>query len=265
MTRRVGTVFIGFMLLIGTAAGPVAAASPVNDSVSGAIALTSFPVISTVDMTETTLDPEDPWCDAVTGNVWYRYTATAEESLTVAIPDIEPATRVCVLPDSIGAGTYSIIFPGETRTLILDQGRTYYIELAVVEFATSATLDLARGPAPFDLQLVVDTSVADRVTGAAIIGGTITCSEPATFADLNVRVIQPAGKKRTVDGSVFVQLPFCGPSPTRWQVAVYGSWTESGVPAFVPGTASLYTAAGAGIPNAFDQDVSTTSIRLRSR
>ena len=252
-------------LLVVTAVAPVAAAAPGNDASSGATALSSFPISQTMDMTEATVSPEDPWCDAVTGNVWFRYTATAEEALTVTIPSDEPTTRVCVLPDSIGAGTYSIVFPGETRTITLDQGHTYFIELGVLDFAASATLDLERGPAPFDLELIVDTMVADRVTGAAIIGGTIRCSEAATSTSLNVRVTQPAGKKRAVDGSVFVSLPSCGPSATRWQVSVYGSWNGSEVPAFVPGSASLYTAAGAGTADAMDQDISTTAIRLRSR
>jgi hypothetical protein len=248
-----------FALLLSSA-GPALAATPVNDDVANATVLSSFPYVSTVDMTQATAGGTDPWCDAATGTVWFKYVAVAEETLTVSVPANEPDTRVCVLPDSVTAGTYYFVQPTEVRSIILDQGRTYFIELAVVNSAAAATIDLQRGPALFDLIASLDpTGLVDRVSGGAILSGTITCSEPGT-ANLFIRLTQPAGAKRVADDTEQVHIASCGPSATRWQITMHS------LVAYVPGSASLrMDAYGGGVSGYNDYDLFTTTMRLKAK
>jgi hypothetical protein len=253
--RRLGAV-VGALALALASTGVALAAAPANDDVANATNLSSFPYVATVEMTEATADGSDPWCDSVTGTVWYRYVATAEQDLTVAVPATESDTRVCVLPDSISAGTYNIIFPSEVRTITLDQGRTYYIELAVMNNAPTATLDLNVAPAAYDMRITLDpTGVADRISGNAIIHGTISCTI-AGPADLFIHVVEKAGAKRVADNySEQLHIDSCGPTSTTWQLFAHS------LIAYVPGWASVrIDAYGPG-----DYDLITAQVRLRAR
>jgi hypothetical protein len=252
---------ISFMTAVGLLVVTVAtvrAAAPGNDALANATILTSFPFHQTVDMTEATSEGIEPWCGGAYLSAWYRYTATAEQTLYVSIPDAETSTRVCVLPDSVQAGTYFIQSPGDTRPVILDAGRTYIIELAVLEGGGSATLDLDVGPPLFDAAVTLDRTVVERASGAAVISGTVRCA-PAGVADLFVEVTEKAGAKRIIDMAVGTHLDPCGPSPTPWTVRVIGG------AAYVPGNADIRLDLYAGDNHFNDYDLVRRTVHLGAK
>ncbi len=200
----------------------------------------------------------EPWCGGAFISAWYTYTATAEQTLYVSIPDTETATRVCILPDSVQAGTYYIESPGDTRPVILDAGRTYIIELAVFDGTPSATIDLDIGPPLFDAAVTLDRAVVDRASGAAVISGTVRCS-PAGVADLFVEVKQKAGAKRIIDMSVGTHVDPCGTTPRSWTLWVYGG------AAYVPGNADIRIDLYAGDNNFNDHDLLARTVRLGAK
>ena len=243
-------------LAIALATAPASfAASPSNDDASGATVLSSFPFNLTVDLSQATLQGNEPFCGGHAASVWYRYTAPVEQTLTVRVPATEPNTRVCILPDSIGSGMYRIISPSETVSMLIDAGRTYFVLLGTLDPATPATLDLAVGPPYFDLVATIDkTGIADHVSGAAIVGGTLTCTRSASV-DLSVRVQEKVTSKKSVDMSDWkFQIP-CSTTATRWQMRLSSSV------AYVPGTATVSIWAGGGD----DIDQFTTTVKLGAK
>ena len=250
----VGALLAAFVVVLATASASLAA-SPSNDDAATATALTSFPVHLAVDMNEATLQANEPWCWGHVASVWYRYTAPAEQTLTVSVPGAEPNTRVCVLPDSIGAGSYRTISPSETVSILVDAGRTYFILLGSMDPATPATLDLTVGPPYFDLTVTVDkTGVADHISGAAVVGGTLTCTGSAPV-DLEVRVQEKVTSRKSVDMSDWKFAIPCSTTTTRWQMRL-----SSNV-AYVPGNATVSVYAGGGD----DVDRSTTTVKLGAK
>lgn len=243
-------------LAISLATAPATlAAAPSNDDSANATPLTTFPVHQTVDLSQATLQGDEPWCGGHVASVWYRYNAPAEQTLTVSVPAAESSTRVCILPDSIGAGTYRFVQPSETVNMLLDAGRTYYILLGTLDASQPATLDLAVGPPYFDLTVTLDpTGIADRVSGAAIVGGTLTCTGPATV-NLFVRVQEKISSKRSVDMSDGPLEIACSTTTVRWQMRLYAN------NAYVPGTATVSVWAGGGD----DVDQFTKTVKLGAK
>ena len=231
------------------------AAAPSNDDSTNATILTSFPIHQTVDLGEATLQGDEPWCGGHAASVWYRYTAPAEQTLTIRVTDTEPDTRVCVLPDAIGAGNYRLVSPSETVNMLVDAGRTYYILLGTLDPTKPAALDLAVGPPYSDLSVTVDKAgIADRVSGAAIVGGTLTCSGTAAV-DLFVRVQEKVTSKKSVDMSDGKYAIPCSTTTTRWQMRLYANI------AYVPGTATVSIWAGGGD----DVDQFITTVKLGAK
>lgn len=75
-------------------------------------------------------------------------------------------------------------------------------------------------PTPQSVHLTIDPAgIAARPSGAALVGGTISCALPYT-AYLEVHVTQPS-KKAPITGSVYsVEVPCSGPSPSAWSATV---------------------------------------------
>ena len=228
------------------------AASPSNDDSGNATVLTSFPFQATVDLSQATIQGDEPWCGGHVASVWYRFVAAAEQTLTVSVPASEPSTRICVLPDSIAAGTYRLIQPSETLDMLIDAGRTYFVLLGSVDPSQPATIDLDVSRPYFDLTVTVDpTGIADRVSGGAIVGGTLTCSGPAAVT-LSVRIQEKVNSKRSIDTSDNrFDIP-CSTATARWQMRLYANT------AFVPGVATVSIFAGGGD----DVDTFTTTVKL---
>jgi hypothetical protein len=243
-------------LLVGLLAAPVAdAAVPSNDDSANATPLTAFPVHRVVDLSEATIQGDEPYCGGQVASVWYRYVAPAEGTLTVAVPDTEPATRVCVLPDSISAGTYRIVSPSETVNMLVDAGRTYFILLGSTEAGQSATLALDVGPPYFDLTVTLDPKgLADHVSGAAIVGGTLACSASAPVF-LQVQIWEKVNSKKSLYVSDYRYPVACSAVPTRWDMRLYANT------AFVPGQATVSVYAGGGD----DVDQFTAAVKLGAK
>jgi hypothetical protein len=250
---RIWGTALAAALLVGLVAAPTTSAStPSNDDSADAILLATLPYRATVDLTEASLQNDEPFCGGQVASVWYRYVAPAEQTLTVAVPPAEPTTRVCILPDSIGAGTYRMVTPSETVDILLDAGRTYFILLGSIEAGRSATLDLDVGPPYFDVTITLDPKgVADHVSGAALVGGTLSCSDPAS-AFISVRVQEKLPSKRAVDASDNRFDVPCSTAPSRWQMQL------SANTAFVPGVATVSVFVGAG----GDIDQFTATVKL---
>ena len=243
------------ILALGLITAPVTlAAAPSNDASTNATVLTSFPVHQTVDLSEATLEGGEPWCGGHLASVWYRYIPPAEQSLTISVSATESAARVCVLPDSIGAGTYRYVQPSETVTMLIDSGRTYFILLGTADPAAPATLDLAVGPPYFDLMVTLDSAVADHVSGAAIVGGMLSCSGPADVF-LQARVQEKVSSKRFADASDYRYPIACSTTPIRWQITLHSNT------AFVPGPATVTITAGGGD----DSDQFTRTVKLGAK
>lgn len=100
-------------------------------------------------------------------------------------------------------------------------------------------------PPQLELGLTLNAvNTADRITGAATIGGTLTCSTEA-FAVVSGTLTQRANRFVLVSGSFFGLGVPCSPTPATWSAVVTGG---AGLP-FNPGMARLDVTATALDPN----------------
>ena len=121
---------------------------PDNDEIEGVRPITAVPFSDSLDTTEATTAPDDPFCYGKGPTVWYSFT---------------PATDV-----RLELNTYGSAFGATLSVYTGSRG-------SLAQLACSA---FSPGPFTFDMQLDRHGSV-DGSTGAATIRGTATCSQPA--------------------------------------------------------------------------------------
>lgn len=218
------TAFLGAVLLVAVLPGGAAAAPPGNDLPAGAIAL-ALPATIEFDTAEATVGTDDVGCGAGgvdQATVWYTLTLPEATSVLVDASESDYGVGVNVFE---GAASPEALIACSIPAASFEAaaGTTYFLMFADADGdATNggllrATVDLA--PPPIEMVVTVDPVAKLGAKGAtALIRGTISCSRPADFTEVYLRLFQAVGRF-TIHGSGF-DSPSCGPDAAAWAVEV---------------------------------------------
>jgi hypothetical protein len=262
---------LGVALLVVVSAAPVSAARkprpPANDTISGATAVTLGQSLdfSSVGATSSASDPQacdgsGPTPGPFTETIWYAYTATDARAVFADASTFDYLAAIFVLAD-LGAGLQVVdcsAFPA-TVNFTTSPGVTYYVMIGSLPETPGGGTGIFTLAEPLVVSLTVDPEAAlDAKTGLATVTGTIMCSQPAAFAEVDVRLSQAIGRF-IIRGFGFAE-PTCTPAPSAWSadvVADNGSF--SGGRATVDASAF----ACADVKSTCDDDFVSTTVRLR--
>ena len=260
MRSHVAALFALTLSLAVVGAPTASAATPTNDNLANATAVTALPFSDGVTTTDATTEATDPLtCSGAAHSVWYAYTPTSDGYVTfntfgsdfdtvLAAFTGSPGTfnQVACNDDSGSDLQSSIIFA-------VTSGTTYSIMASgccgdtVGESGALVLNADASGP-PFTFQVSVSSKgTVNPKTGTATIYGTAVCSQPGYFHNDDGVVSQRIGRARI---SAYPYEEFaCGPQPVSWsmQVTPYNGL-------FVAGTAQLQYFEWHGFTPDFTQD-----------
>ena len=194
---------------------------PVNDDISGAIAVTPLPFDVAMNTESATASPSDPvspcFGEAYGATVWFTYTAATAETVGFsgnanfgAFADVYAGS-----PDALSWQQCSRMDGGGFR---LDPiaGTTYYIVVGSTYGGPGGEFSLH---AEKTLQLGLTLNAVGRVksrTGLATLTGTISCSKPAYVNTNAGRLTQKVGRN-TIAAAFSIDSFFCPGGSVPWQ------------------------------------------------
>ncbi len=115
---------------------PAMAAPPANDAIDNARVINAEGEFLTVDLSEATVDPGEPVCaDEVFQSVWFAYTATENQFVTISIgaddaaDNLFPGVAVWTFGDSQDLESVECPWDAEEIGFMVTFGRTYYIQV----------------------------------------------------------------------------------------------------------------------------------------
>ncbi|MEW5991581.1 MAG: hypothetical protein AB1736_09615 [Chloroflexota bacterium] len=241
---RAGLALVATLTLLGASTTVVAAAAPGNDDIATPTSIPGIPFddsLSTVEATSASLDPD--LCVTNGHTVWYEYASPATEILLFDTFGSDFDTVVHVGTPAIGGGIDVIACVDDSGGTLqsavaftAEAGVTYLV--AVGSFADAAggnlSVHLDVAPPPIELEASIDQVGAFDRYGVATIHGTVTCSAPAAWAEVNVSLAQRVGRS-TIRGYTWLGLEGCGPTPTPWSSEI---WSPDG--RYAGGRATVY-------------------------
>ena len=205
-----------------------AAVVPTNDDFEAAVTVTEpLPFTHSVNTAEATPAEDDPpdQCAATGATVWYQFTPTADmrvEANTfgsnfdtgIAVYTGTPGdlTEVTCNDDSQGASS-RVRFDATANV-------TYFFKVGAFAGGTGGdlTFNVNVAPPALEADLTLNpTGIVNSRTGVAMVGGTVTCSEPA-FVDIFGELSQRIGRRATVTAQFYVFVECDG--VTEWQAEV---------------------------------------------
>lgn len=200
---------------------------PANDEIGGATPLT----LNTTIIQDTTLatsaptDPTDCTFGPTSNTVWFSFTPTVSQPLTLDRSGSNYNGRLSVLTD-LGSGPVLIACGfGAGVRFDATAGRTYFfMDSGFNEGGGQLQLTLRPG--------IVMTVTADQTgtvsrSGTAVVSGTLACnpaSPPqggAGSPTLDVVLRQRISKTLVIEGRNFLEIP-CPTTPTAWSVTIIG-------------------------------------------
>jgi hypothetical protein len=222
-----GALVVGLVLVPSS---PAAAAPPVNDDFDAAVELTTLPFEAVADTTEATRADDDPFCVGDDGQtVWYavRLSVTTELAVDTFGSDYDTTlsawtgergslAEVACNDDAQGLQS-RIAFTAEA-------GVTYHLMVGSFPGTSGGQLVLhgQQPPPPMELAVTLDPAGSVTADGAAVIGGTLSCSRPGALSLVGT-LRQQHGSRVTV-GSFRTAVDCTGSE--SWQATVLG---ETGI------------------------------------
>jgi hypothetical protein len=119
--------------------------------------------------------------------------------------------------------------------------------------------NLQESPPPLDITLLINAQGSfDPHTGAATIGGTVTCNAGASSTDVSGTLRQKVGRE-FITGSFFVTPDPCAPPRISWSATVIGDGVFAG------GKVTADVSANACDEFGCDADAVSTTIQLKGK
>ena len=203
-TAGMAALLLTLTTMVATGA-PAFAAVPSNDTYAGGTVVAAIPFTDTVDTTVATTDADDAELNAQCGapavdaSVWYDVTATSDGGLVADLSRSNYSAGAIVATGSPGSWTVLACGPGAVGW-VTSAGQTYSVLVFDDQLdgggnggVLNVTIDVA--PPPPTIGVTVNpTATFNTKTGAATVGGTVTCSGAAAFAFLEVNLSQNVGR-----------------------------------------------------------------------
>jgi hypothetical protein len=235
--RLVGSRLLKSTLVVAAVTGlgllpaaPALAQPPPNDDVDAAVAFTGVPFEATADTTEATRADDDPACIGDDGNtVWYSLTVTTTTEVTIDTFGSDYDTTLSAWTGERGS-LEPVACNDDTNSLqsriqfVAEAGVTYHLMVGSFPGSPGGNLVLTGQVPPPPIELAITLAPTGSLTpgGAAVIGGTISCSRPGGLSVVGT-LSQRSGSRVAV-GSFRVSVDCTGSH--EWQATVLG---ETGV------------------------------------
>jgi hypothetical protein len=243
--------------LVVLPSAPALAQPPANDDFDAAVAFTAVPFEATADTTEATRAEDDPSCIGDDGNtVWYSVTLTETTEIAIDTFGSDYDTTLSAWTGERGS-LELVACNDDTDSLqsriqfVAEAGVTYHLMVGSFPGAPGGNLVLTGQVLPPPMELTITLAPTGSVTsdGAAVIGGTVSCSRPGAL-DLVGTLSQRSGARVTV-GSFRTSVDCTGSHD--WQATVLG---ETGI--YRRGPAAAVAVAQ------FDDPVRGEEVRVRA-
>jgi hypothetical protein len=265
--RRMLIVLAVMAMVLATAA-PASAArkppKPANDELGSATPVTLGQSIdfSSVGATSNASDPgscngSGPTPGPFTETIWYSYAAPDARTVFADASTFDYLAVIFVLADT-GSGLQVIdcsAFPA-TVTFSTTPGVTYDVMIGSLPDTPGGGTGVFTLGEPLILSVSVDPNASVNRDGVATVTGTISCSVPADFAEVDVSLSEPIGRF-IIRGFGFAS-PACDATPATWSADVVG-----GNGTYGSGRATADVTAFACTGPSCDFDSVSASVRLR--
>lgn len=226
-------ILSSLLMMVSLAMAAPVLAAPINDTYAGSQSVALGTTV-TENTTEATTDADDvemnpPECGApaTDASVWFHMTPTSDGFVGIDVSESDYSAGLIVATGSpssfsfVTCGPGAVVFEGVT-------GETYTI-LAFDDQEDGAgnggtlKLQVVEVPPPPEVSLTVNkTGRFDSKTGAAIISGTVTCTNgPADFSFIDIFVRQVVGRF-FIDGFGSVEGFTCDGTTQPWSAEVLG-------------------------------------------
>jgi hypothetical protein len=241
-----------------------AMAQPANDDFDDATIVTEpLPYTDSTSTVDATTAPDDPECAGNGHTVWYRFTPSTDMRLDANTFGSDYDTTLSVYTGSRGALTQIACNDDfdslQSRVVFNATAGTTYFLMAGSFFESpggNLVFTVQEAPPPLEIAVTVNpTGTFNPQTSVATISGTITCSQPASFAALFGELRQRAGRV-FITGFFDVFLEQCS-GETAWMATVEGNGLFRG------GSASASVSAFACSEFDCAQAQTTQTVRLR--
>jgi hypothetical protein len=196
---------------------------PVNDLFANATLVDPVPFTDTVDTRYATIDPDDipqcndPYGGVLKGTVWYAYTPAADVLVNANTygssfwPNMNVVQGAPGAFELVACGGGEVSFPAAA-------GQTYYFLVGTPEWSLDNGGNLVfylTAVEPLSIGLNLDpVGSFDRVSGAAILTGTVTCNRPVEIS-LNGTVRQTVGRLNVIEAEIYGSVLCDGVTPWR--------------------------------------------------
>jgi hypothetical protein len=207
-----------------------AIAQPANDDFDDATIVTEpLPYTDSTSTVDATTAPDDPECAGNGHTVWYRFTPSTNMRLDANTFGSDYDTTLSVYTGSRGALAQIACNDDfdslQSRVVFNATAGTTYFFMAGSFFESpggNLVFTVQEAPPPLEIAVTVNpTGTFNPQTGVATISGTITCSQPASFAALFGELRQRAGRL-LITGSFDAFLEECS-GETSWMATVEGN------------------------------------------
>jgi hypothetical protein len=172
-------------VVLTVTASPAQAAAPPNDDIAAAKVIPALPYADTLDTTDATVEPDDPYCAGTEHTVWYRFVPASDEDVVAHTFGSDYDTTLSVYTGSPGNLTLISCnddFQSLQSRVIFDAsaGVTYWLMAGSFRGSPGGNLQLQVQVLPPPLVLTVSIRAAGTVdrAGVATVRGTVTCSRP---------------------------------------------------------------------------------------
>jgi hypothetical protein len=206
---------------------PIIAAVPLNDDFESATSVIEpLPFTDAINTAEATTAADDPDCAGNGSTVWYVFAPTQNMRITAHTFGSDYDTTLSVYTGTRGnlnqiACNDDYIGLQSLVTFDAVAGQLFFLMVGAFDGETGGNLVFTVKPPPLPPSNLSINSVesVNRLTGDAIVTGTVTCSAP-TFVSLSGELRQKAGHFDVVHGSFGFTLQ-CN-DMTPWSVTVRG-------------------------------------------
>jgi hypothetical protein len=254
-------VMAGAMMTVAIAA----AQSPTNDDIENATLVTELPfAVGPIDTSEATAAVDDPQDCYSNGSNWYTFTPTDDISIEVNTIGSEYDTTLGVyagLPGSLSLIGCNDDFYDLQSAVRFDAtaNTTYYVMVGFCCGNGEAGggrlfFNVLEIPPPLDITLFINALGSFNRTGAATVGGAVTCNQPAEV-DVSGQLRQKLGR-RIIVGSFSTHVSCAGETP-------WSAIARSDQGAFGGGRAEILGGASGCDQYTCGDDQVTAIVRLR--
>ncbi len=228
-------IVTGLALLLGSLIAPSTAfaQSPANDDITNATVVTGVPFadgpINTSEATAAVNDPQD--CHN-NGSTWYTFTPTTDTSIEVNTIGSNYDTTLGVYagsPESLSLiGCNDDVYGLQSAVRFEAAANTTYFFMVGFCCGNGGTgggtlfFNVREAPPLLDITLLINSQASfDPRTGAATIGGTLTCNTEAVFTEVFGTLRQRVGRS-FITGNFHVTPGPCSPPSLSWSTTVIG-------------------------------------------